>query len=412
MLYVLFLFVVQGAFGAMALCDGAELLKPPPYSSGSWDSSRVAPHTVLVQYMSEEQQLHEVVWHTFGIIYSGRSSVESLFERSLLNGNEDGIFLALKSELSESLVRLGVHLRFCLAKNICVTYGKHSRPLCAKHLETMFPKKESKLWQINPVSGTDAMRSREVRLWTSNGGLSCTPCAVQGKCFSFIPSDSLRSRQMDEEVKPEFVREVCVRADAKLRVLEKAAVEEHEKVTIRFMTKSGVRWAVWDGAAVVDKNGKTLGAFLRDCVLQGTNLGYLNEPSEKHYAFVNHSLCKLLCERLAEDLSKGRDVVRLDGAPFLCAKDLHALPFLTHFGWVVVPKDTLHYPSRLYGCALTFAGVTIEGVHFEVNVNFRESLEPRNYLWALDHDALKAKKKNPNWYSRERVASDRMFWAF
>ena len=63
-------------------------------------------------------------------------------------------------------------------------------------------------------------------------------------------------------------------------------------------------------------------------------------------------------------------------------------------------------------CALTFVDVTIEGVCFKAKNTFKEGLLPRNYLWALDHDALEAKKKNLSWYSRECVASERMFWAF
>ena len=416
MVNVFLLLVLQGVFGAECPFDGRNKKEgycdpPPAYSSAVWSPPRVAEHTVLVQYMSENMELHQVLWHTFGLTYKGVVSYEAVLERNLLAGNEDGVFLSLMSELIQILHIDTLSLRVCVANNLCVSWGASWKPLRVKHFKEMFRKNEGRMWQVNPIGYARFMCKKEVRLWFPGGGISGTPYAVQGKVFNIIKEGSLRYAQMAEELTRDFVRGVRTLAEAKLRDLEHAAVLDRDKVTIRYVGPSGVRWAVWDGSAVVDKNGKTLGTFLRDCVLQGTSLSYKGEGVTRHYAFVNNSLCGLLHTTLAAHLMKGEHVTRLDDKLFLRAEDLRAISSTLIFGWTVVPKDSLHYPDRKNTFSLTFSGVTLEGVCLVRCSEFYESLLPRNYLWALDHEALVKKKKKASWYSGI-VGSDRMLWAF
>ena len=121
--------------GQSALSIAEEYGDPlPPYSPAAWNPPRVAEYAVLVQYMSEQMELHQVLWHTFGLFYNGTSSVEATLERSLIGGNEDGVFLSLVSEESQVLCGTGLSLCSCMERGIGVRFDAFAHRFVIKGL--------------------------------------------------------------------------------------------------------------------------------------------------------------------------------------------------------------------------------------------------------------------------------------
>ena len=214
----------------------------------------------------------------------------------------------------------------------------------------------------------------------------------------------------------EFVAKVKYLAEDALRGLERTACAQGEEVFVRYVDANGfVRGIVWDVSAVRDRRGRRACDFLHDGVMQGTSLSYTDESAVRHFAFINEDIRGLLKKNLVKDMMCDCHLKPFHTMSRLQKKDVESMP---HMSWTVVPQGMLKCGSVPHTWSLTFSGVTLEGLplhnqsFFANEVVFKGYLLPRNYLWALDYEALfrkMAKKGIYFWYNaHERSA--RMSW--
>ena len=385
---------------------------PPAYSKFQPLYERDSTYMALVTFKALDGRIYQVRWNLYGYVFNISSSVEAILERSLLAGDERGIFLVHKSEVERIFTLSLCGLRGCLERNKHISYrGVRERALCSKHIAEMFPKGEYKQWQVLKGDATEALTLGEFRVQFDEGCLSCTPSCVQGVRDCIQPGTP-RYEQLKQECTADFVAKVRYYAEEKKRGLQEAALRLGEDVLVRYVNSSGKTLSVhWDGSVVCDAKGRYLLDFLQDCVLLGCNLGYIDERCEKHYAFTNESLRELLCVGLAFDISKSQKIFFLRNENHLTAAALRAMPHMT---WTVVTQGRLRCSEEPYTCSISFAGATLEGVPSIEQVPKKTHLLPRNFLWAVCHECVAAKlPKGVCWYTNKLcLDAPRLYWSF
>ena len=378
---------------------------PPPF---------VAEHEAIVRFKSYEGVLYEVIWETYGLMFHGAISAEAVLERNLLRGNDKGFF---RAPLGHLCFLLKYDLELCLQNRVFVHYNEgRALPLGVKQLEAMCFYIQNKRWEaLRAGAGhEDNLLPGEFRILFAKGGYSCLNAhRSEDLCFYDMHQSPL-FRQAAFERTHDFAMSVKLLAQKALSELQRVTCMQGEKVCVRHVDANGVvRSIVWNISNVRDRHGRRACDFLHDGVMQGTSLGYTDENAVQHFPFVNEDICTLLKKSLRKDMKRNKHLEPVPSANPLLQKDVKNMPYMS---WTVVPQGMLKYGSVPHTWSLTFSSVTLEGVPLH-DQDFMQNkfvlsgyLYPRNYLWALDFDALSRKKTEPSSWYRVRVRSQRMNW--
>ena len=372
------------------------------------------PHCVYVQFRSFAGHLYKVSWDTFGLLYRGSTSVDAVLERGLLHADSQGFFAMKNSEVEKVL---HAHLGFCLKKGCRVTYdyGRGAPLQKDKHMQ-IFMLNHSRRWQV--ISPEDCrgqeLERGEVRVLFARGGYCGYPAVgSENEDGRIVCRGTHRCARLDFEQEGWFVQKLKKRAQKELVALEKKSEANGERVSLRYVTAQGVVCGCfWDVSTIIDGEHRLLGDFLRYCVLLGKTLGYTDADAVRHYAFFNEHMRRVLVTCLVLDLCGGVRVQPRYGMEPLSVHDLIAMPVLS---WTIAPSGELRRPQISGSCALTFAGVTFEGVpilfqDLDFPYSFFGEVTPRNYLWAFDHAELAQRKpQGVSWYDAH-LQSTRALW--
>ena len=378
-------------------------------------------HDVIVRFKSCEGELFEVCWDVYGLMYNGGSSVEAVLERNLLAGDHRGGFSLPFGELS---LLIKDDLMVCLKKGIYVHYNlDRAYPLGPEQLKAMHPSSAFNRWEVLAAGEgcQNDIAPGEFRVLFARGGYRC-----QLMRYAANPECGLGvQRQMLCEDCPDFVGRVKFAAREALSRLQRFAYEQGESVVVRCVRGNGqVRsalWSVcgvsdlWSVCGVSDRRGRSVCDFLHDCAMQGTSVGYTDEDSLRYFSFSNKDIRKMLQRNLLKDMKRGWPVEFFREEGPLQIQDVRSMPYMT---WTLVPQGSLKRCDVPHTWSLTFSGVTLAGVpahdqrFFPQCFVFYGYLFPRNFLWALDYEALLGKKRakgNVSWYEA-CVRSERMNW--
>ena len=332
----------------------------------------IGEHRALVQFKASDGVVYQVWWNTLGLMYNEVQSIEGFLEESFTFCNDCGC-ICDRTGFIELFLGCDADLAMCLRRQWSVSYeGLGGAWLQAKMMrEQVFSNKEMvRQSKVLPKGSRRALVKEELRVTVDQGSL----------CFMPLISKISRRRLEGEEAFENRLRQA---AEAKMLALQQAAHAEGECVTVQLKRLDGTLCGcVWDGTHVFDREGLLLGEFLRYCTLQGISFGYVDE-GERHYAFANKYIRKVLTKRLSYDLLFSNNVDSLDGVEVLSRADVMSIPYLS---WsVVAPDSTL----KKDGCLLKFAGGALEGVHAKKSeFSSGGSLSRRCLLWALEDDSL------------------------
>ena len=352
----------------------------------------IGAHKVKVLFKPVGEELLCLYWDTYGIVDDRGLAADAVLERHLVNARSGQIIDG--SEIGNLLSEGFFSLRACLREKTNVSFNtQEGHCLQLEHLDKMFPHGAPKTWRVLSAGCAEPCVDGEVKVLFDAGGYSCKPSVKWGKRLT--PG----ARLMDDVQQP-FVKKLRSSARTLLHALEGATRGADAKIIVRKVdNKFSMSGVEWDGKDVEDSSGRSIGSFLRDCILLGTSLGYTNEDAIRYYAFTNKSLVYgVLRKFLRFDLLCNNRVKPLDDVPLMSPFDLRKLHF---YGWGVSPQGELQRPQNRETLSITFGGFTLEGVSMKglSVMSWFEGIYPHNFLWGLESSQLiKAKTFGTSWY--------------
>ena len=393
------------------------------------DMEPLEEHEVCLQFRSPSGALHRLIWDISGFVTSSGAATKAVLERNLLNGRCGQVIDG--SEIYDLLFNDNLSVAYCLTSGadlIFVDDEEDANVLrvkrvpdylkfrCSKaltvdiqSLEGMFPKGTYKKWRVLAPGWPVECADGELQILFDKGGYSCED-ALEEEVVAHLERSSPRAVQMRQEVQEPFVTKLRALATERKRSLEEKTQGNDAKIVVKYMDSRHRLFGVeWDGKDVLDSKNRSIGAFLRYCILLGTSLGYTDEDEVRHYAFASYNLTrKVLRAFLGFDLVCDVRVKPLEEMPLLTASMFRALDL---YGWTVSSQMPCSYgPGSL---SITFGGMTLKGTPM-VRKNCRVwgdlMVFPRSFLWGLESDRLlREKPEGKTWYdSGPHVQSEKL----
>ena len=342
-------------------------------------------HMAFIQYRSSKGTLYDALWNTLGFMAEKDLSVEAALEKGLLAAQERyGSFHSKASAVQSLLHNDFGSFCYCLSAKHRMTYGfSGGKPLPYTKINRIFSKYERRQWEILPMGydyKAEELDYGELRILTPLGGFRCTPTPVRVQ-FVLDPQ-SLRAIQLKEEGTVKFLDKVRILAQEKAQKMWEMAKKEEGQIVIKRVDCQGQLHAiVWDSRKAFDINKRSAGDFFRTCVLQGAHLGY-TENEERHYAFYNKGIRRVLKAHVLQDLKKTRLTKPFQDMTPLVKKDFVNIPLT----WTETFGEDGPQPGDVDMWFLTFGGVTLKGCKVFTPMSVCEAVGPRNYLKALNYD--------------------------
>ena len=396
---MLLLFValaVQGAFCASCV-----------ESQGCLGQEEIGQHEVLVRFKPAGERQCCLRWDTYGLPSFFLIATEAVLERNLLNGNSGQVVDG--SEIYALLNQGSCSLMHCPPWRVrcCVN---DSLPDVRSSFVEMFPEGAKKTWRVFAPGCLEGCADEEVQVLFFAGEYSCQPaCKENNTCAS---PKSQRVLQMMQDVQGPFVARLRGFAKQRMRDVQAITQVEGAKIIVKHTDWLGRRFGVeWDGKDVLDRNGYSIGAFLRNCIMLGTSLGYVDEGAIRHYAFINnHLILRVLETFLVFDLLCDVRVKPLDGVMMLHASRLRIAEL---YSWTVMPRGSLLRTTSCNSWFITFGDVTLAGTFISdarvrVPGIYDDMVYPRSFLWGLESDRILREKPEGKTWCEYHVRSDRI----